>query len=205
MNGLPVILHLEGRRCLVVGGGAVAQRRVRALLEAGARVTVIAPRICAPLKRMGARIVQRAYRSSDLRGAFLVVAATDDPATNQRIARDARRKSILVNRVDEPEGGDLVIPAHARRGPLMLAVYTGGISASASAVIRNQLLAALDPDWLRLLKLAGPWRRKIQNTVTDSRRRRKLLLALTGPQAMGLLKRGGFRAVRRYYQGLLAD
>src|SRR2546427_3446247 len=102
----PVALDLQGRRCLVVGGGSVAQRKVDALLDAGAQVLIVAPRISAEIEGLGllraVEIRLRQYQPDDLDGVFIVVAATDDRETNARVAADARQRGILVNAVDDP-------------------------------------------------------------------------------------------------------
>jgi precorrin-2 dehydrogenase / sirohydrochlorin ferrochelatase len=198
MAELPVMLRVVGRRCVIVGGGAVALRRARALLEAGAEVRVVAPRVDAELQTLPVGVEQRPYRRGDLAGALLAVAATDDPAVNAAVAAEAREAGVLVNRADEPEAGDLTIPAHARHGPITLAVHTGGISAAAAATIRRQLSEALDPDWPRLLRIAAPYRELIQRRVPDDAARHERLTRLTGPEAMRTLKERGSAAFETF-------
>jgi precorrin-2 dehydrogenase/sirohydrochlorin ferrochelatase len=167
MPDLPVMLRIEGKRCVIVGGGPVARRRAAALLEAGGRVTVVAPQIDPDLAAMSVTVERRAYRETDLDGAFLVVVATGDDAVNAAIGEDARRRGVLVNRADEPTEGDFTVPAHARHGPITLAVHTGGVSAGAGAAIRRELSAALDPAWPRLLELVAPFRSRIQDATPE--------------------------------------
>ncbi len=197
------MLKLDGRRCVVIGGGGVALRRARALLESGAAVTIIAPGVEPELAALPVAKVLRPYQPGDLAGAFLVVIATDDPVTNEAAAREARALQALVNRADEPEAGDLTIPAHGRRGPITVAVHTSGISARAAAEIRDHCLQAIDPDWPRLLAAVAPFRTRIQEAVADPAQRRDRLLRLTDAQAMQALKSGGDAALKSHCATLL--
>lgn len=198
MADLPVMLRVHGRRCVVVGGGAVALRRASALLAAGGDVTVIAPEVDPRIVQLPVRVERRAYAAGDLVNCLLVVAATDDPSVNERIGRDASAAGALVNRSDAPDRGDLQVPAHRQAGPVTLAVHTGGISAAAAVTIVDQLLDALDPDWPRLLELAAPWREQVQRTVTDADDRQRRLRALTGATTMRMLKERGAEAARAH-------
>jgi len=204
MPDFPVLLRVAQKRCVVVGGGPVALRRTKALHDAGAHVTVIAPDIDPGLEVIeGITVVQRPYQPGDLAGAILVIVATDDPTVNSAVARDAKREGVLVNRADEPAKGDLTVLAHAHHGPITLAVHTGGASASAAAAIRRQLSQALDPDWQRLLTIIAPYRAKIQQAVADPLERRTRLAQLTSDQAMGILKDAGPEALRKYCDQLV--
>jgi len=203
MPDLPVILKMRGRRCVIVGGGSVALRRARGLLQVGASVCVIAPEVEAELAALPVEFRGRPYQAGDLAGAFLVIVATDDLRTNQAVAEEARATGVLVNRTDDPQAGDLVIPAHEHRGPLTVAVHTSGISAAAAAVIRDQCLAAIDPDWPRLLEAVAPYRKRIQQQVVDPVQRREKLLQLTDPQALRVLKAHGSDGLCRYCDDLV--
>lgn len=203
MNDLPVMLKVVGRLCVVVGGGAVAARRIAVLEECGARVRVIAPD-AAKLKADGIEIVPRNFQSGDLRGAVLVVVATDDPSVNEAVAADAASDGVLVNRADDSAAGDITIPAHSHHGPITLAVGTGGISAAAAAAIRRGLDAALDPAWPRLLELIAPYRASIQERFGDAGERQSRLVRLADGEMLNLLKSGGEAAVRARADSLLA-
>lgn len=205
MADLPVMLKVRGIRCVIVGGGAVARRRAVALLEAGARVAVIAPDVDEQLADMDVRLERRGYEPGDLEGARLVVIATDDPALNQRIADDAQRLGVLVNRADAPEAGDLSIPAHAHHGPLTLSVHTAGISAAAAAAIRRELSDALDPDWPRLLEAVADYRRELQRAVPDALERQARLRRLTDPEAMRILKARGLAALHAHCRKIVTE
>lgn len=196
MVDLPVMLKIGGCRCVVIGGGAVAARRVGSLLEAGARVTLISPQVHESLdEQANLTIHRRAYRQGDLAGARLVVIASDDPQANIAAADEAKAAGVLVNRADDPEQGDLAIPAHAHHGPVTLAVHTSGISATASAAIRRELSASLASHWPSLLAAVAPWRARIQGAIHDPADRRRRLAALVDEQALALWRQGGQAAL----------
>ncbi len=197
MPDFPVMLKLQGRRCVVIGGGATAVRRAEALLRTAATVIMIAPEICRRVT--GVTVEQRAYRQGDLAGASLVIAATNDPEVNRQIAEDAATAGVLVNRVDCPQKGDFSVPAHAYHGPVTIAVDTGGSSASAAKTIRGQLSLALAPDWPILLQAVATYRKLIQHRFRDNTAlRQQKLRALTNQQAMTILKRDGIAALKNH-------
>lgn len=199
------MLKLEGRRCLVVGGGAVALRRSRVLLAADATVDVVAPEIDPALQDMDVTIHPRAFEPADLDEAFLVVTATSDTAMNDRVAKLAAERRILVNRPDDAPKGDFVIPAHRHEGRLTLAVHSGGVSASAAGQIRDQLLGKLDPDWIQLLELIAPYRGKLQTLIEDPKERQIVLRKLASPPMLDLLKSSGADALVEACERLVAD
>ncbi len=205
MPDLPVMLRVEGRRCVVVGGSGVALRRAGALLEAGAVVTVIAPRIDPELRRINVQLEERPYRASDLEGAMLVVVATDAMDVNAQIQRDANERNVLVNRADDPTSGDFTVAAHRHEGPITLAVHSGGVSAAAAAAIRDELLAKLDPLWRSLLETVSPYRKRLQQRIADPKRRAAQLLRLTDEHAMDLLRQRGREALVAHCECILAE
>ena len=121
----PIFLNLEGKKCVVVGGGEVALRKVRALLDSGAKVVVVSPTLNSDLAQLAEAetisLISREYEPKDLKDAVIVVAATDIAEVNQNIAKKARKHGILVNVVDRPEASDFIMPSFVRRGDLVLA------------------------------------------------------------------------------------
>jgi precorrin-2 dehydrogenase/sirohydrochlorin ferrochelatase len=205
MVDIPVMLRVSGRRVVIVGGGGVARRRAASLLEAGARVTVIAPRIDPEIEKLGVTLLRRGYHYGDLTGAFLTVVATDDVAVNQAVAGEAAERQVLVNRTDDPEAGDVQVPAHRRVGPVTIAVHSGGISAKAASAIRDQLVATLDPDWALLLQTVEPFRGKVQEEVADAARRQTILMKLADEHAMASLKSGGVEGLLKRCDAIVAE
>jgi precorrin-2 dehydrogenase/sirohydrochlorin ferrochelatase len=149
-------LDLRGRRCLVAGGGAVARRKVEGLLAAGADVLVVAPVV--DEMPDGAVIERRAARLADLDGAVLVVCATNAPAVNAALAREARRRGALVNVVDDPDAGDFTVPAVLRRGALQVGVSTGGASPALATRLRDELAQHVGPEYGELADLLAELR-----------------------------------------------
>ena len=143
----PIFLNLDGKRCVVVGGGAVANRKARKLLQARARVVVISPEVRPELASMTVEVRRRPYREGDLEGAFLAFAATDRREVNAAVVREARQRDIPVNVADEPSEGDFALPSTLRRGQLQGAVSTGGASPGLAQRIRRELEEAFGYEW----------------------------------------------------------
>ena len=135
----PVFLDLKDRPVLVVGAGKVALRKTRGLLEAGARVTVVAPKWLPEFEALSVRRVPRRFRASDLSGCCLVFAATNDRAVNHRIGVVAKERGVFANIADSAEECGFVVPARLHRGSVQIAVSTGGESPRLSAELRRKL------------------------------------------------------------------
>ncbi len=166
MSGYPIVLTgLAARRCLIVGGGAVAARKAEALLEAGARPVVISPELSPALEAMVAaghvEALRRPYRPGDLEGAALVIAATDERALNAAISAEAGRRGVLVNVVDDPELCTFTVPAVVRRGDLVVAVSTGGLSPAMARRVREMLEETIDAAYGELLDLLAGLRPEV--------------------------------------------
>jgi hydroxymethylbilane synthase len=165
----PVALSLRGRRVLVVGGGSVAERKIRGLLDAEAAVTVISPTLSTALSSLaetgGIAWEARRYAPGDLDGAFLAFAATDDDATNASIAADARAAGILVNDASDAARGDFATPAVHRSGPLTVTVDSAGLSPSFTKRIRDELAVQFDARYARAAATLGALRRRVQAVV----------------------------------------
>lgn len=206
MSGWPVILNVADKRIVVIGGGPVALRRIRSLLEAGAsadRITVIAPDICDELKSLPLNFRERAYHVGDCIGAFAVVIATDDAEVNEQATREATAAGALVNRADQPDAGSVSVMAHRRIGPVTLAAATDGASAAAASRIVTGMVATLDAQWVSLLEIAAEFRAIAQQRITDKALRQAILKRLTDDEAMKILKAQGPDALRRHLAQLM--
>jgi precorrin-2 dehydrogenase/sirohydrochlorin ferrochelatase len=139
----PVFLNLQGRACIVVGGGIIAERKVRYLLECGGKVTVVSPAVTAEVEALAQQGLlvwePRRYREGDLSGAFLGVAGTDDTSVNQEVAAEANREKVLLNVVDVPELCDFIAPAVVERGPVTVAISTSGTSPALARRLREEM------------------------------------------------------------------
>jgi precorrin-2 dehydrogenase/sirohydrochlorin ferrochelatase len=144
---------------VVVGGGEVANRKARKLLQARAKVAVVSPDVKPELASMAAEVHRRPYREGDLEGAFLVFAATDVREANAAVAREAHERGILVNVVDKPSEGDFALPSTLRRGQLQVAVSTGGASPILARRIRRELEDAFGFEWADVVAELGRVRR----------------------------------------------
>ncbi len=140
----PVFLDLRDKPVVVVGAGKVALRKVAGLLEAGARVKVVAPECDAGFDHLPVRLLRRRFRASDLDGAFLALAATNDRRVNARVAGEARRRGIPVNVADDPAACGFLVPARIRRGNLQIAVSTSGRAPRLARELRLQIEKILD-------------------------------------------------------------
>ncbi len=162
----PVFLNVDGKKCVVVGGGQVALRKVRVLLEHGADVEVISPDLCPELAKLAGsgeiRALTRKYRAGDLKNAFVAIAATDNGDINQRVVVEARRRAILVNVVDDAENSDFIVPSYLRRGELTIAVSTGGKSPALARKIRSRLEKELGDEYALVARLIGEVRAEIK-------------------------------------------
>ena len=158
----PVSLVVAGRRCVVVGGGGVAARKVAALVDAGARVAVVAPDICPPIRALPVELAERPYRQGDLDRAWLAIAATDDPAVNRLVHADGQAARVWVNAADDPEACAFTLPAVLRRGPVSVAVSTGGHSPALAGWLRDQIAAQLGPEIGALAELLSEARDELQ-------------------------------------------
>lgn len=184
----PVMLQLEGKRCIVVGGGNVAERKVSGLLAAGACVTVISPELTMVLSNlvMSGDITHccRPYQTGDLSGSSLVFAATDLGEVNQQILIEAGRLDILCSAADSPDASSFVTPATVRRGELLLSVSASGASPLLAARICRELEQRYGPEYERLTAWLGELRRRIHQLNEPREARREMLLrALDLPEA----------------------
>ncbi len=155
----PIVLSLKGRRAVVVGGGVVAARKVRGLLDAEAAVTIVSPTLgegCAELVASGAvTFHERLYDTGDLDGAYLAFAVTGDESVNARISADARAAGILVNDAGDAERGDFTTPATHRAGPLLVTVDTGGLSPGFTKRVRDELALQFDTRYAKAAVTLG--------------------------------------------------
>jgi len=162
MGAYPLVLDLEGRLCVIVGGGRVAGRKLAGLLGRGARIRVVAPEITRSIAKNGEiELIRRAYQPSDLRGALLVFAATADRVLNLRIRDEAREQGALVNLATEGARGDFLLPALLGRGDLTLAVSTAGRSPALATLVRDLLAPRFGPEWGQVAEIAGRLREKL--------------------------------------------
>lgn len=179
MNLFPMFLKLEERPCVVVGAGKIGEAKVRSLLMARARVHVVAPRVTPPISawaRTGILVWSpREFQSDDLASAFLVVAATSSVEVNDSIFREARRRNVLCNVVDDPDRSDFYYPAVVRRGDLQIAISTSGSSPALAQRLRRDFEKQLAPVYAGWVDRLRRLRKQLFARPLDPERRRALL------------------------------
>lgn len=195
MGGYPVILAMDALPALVVGGGAVAARRVEGLVAGGCAPDVVAPEIgeamIGLLATFGLTREARPYRGGDAAGYRLIVAATDSASVNTEIAEDARRHGALVNIVDDPAGSDFVVPAVLRQGEMVAAVYSGGASPRLATAVRDRLAQVVTPGLGRCAARLAALREELQARWPDDEdRRRRFWTALVTEEFVDLALAG---------------
>lgn len=179
----PVFLDIEGRKCVVVGGGQVAARKAKSLTEAGARVRVVGSEFCASLLRLAEKgkvvLDRKRFQARDLDGAFLAIACTDDSKVNERVHAAARGRRILVNVADSPGLCDFIVPSVVSRGALRIAISTSGVSPALARRIREELEKRYGRRYGDFLELMEKGRERIITEVPRAEERRRIFEALT--------------------------
>lgn len=200
MRYYPLFLDIAGRKCVVVGGGSVAERKVKRLLACGARVEVVGKSLTPLLAawKEEEKVVYRnaEYGDSSLADAFLVIGATDDEAVNGRIAADARALGIPVNIVDDPAACNFMLPSIVERGDLSIAVSTGGRSPALAKKIRKELEALYGPEYEILLEILGKLRGKVIAGGRPSDENRELFEAVVSSEILDHIRAGRWGEVK---------
>jgi precorrin-2 dehydrogenase/sirohydrochlorin ferrochelatase len=194
-------VRLDGRTCVVVGGGAVAARKAKALAAAGAGVHVVAPEIDPAIRELpGVKCLAAPYDVSVLGGAALVFACTDDAEVNARVARDARAVGAWANVADDPVDCDFFGPAVLERGDLRVAVSTGGASPHLAAALRDRLGEIFGPEYALLVEEMRRARAEVLRRVTDPAVRRRIFETLCAECSATLLATRGVAAWREWLE-----
>ena len=194
MSAYPIILCLAKRKCTVIGGGAVAERKIGDLLAAGACVTVISPMVTDAISQWSAsgRLthVPRPYQSGDMGDCFLLICATDNKTVNEAAAGEARARGILVNVVDAPELCDFTVPSKICRGDLLLTISTGGHSPALAKKLRIELENTYGPEYGLWLELAGKLRDELKAALPSSKAREEFWQRAVDKDILSLLQSG---------------
>ena len=186
----PVTLKLAGKFCTVVGGGSVAVRKVKSLLEQGAEVTVISPALDEELIAIQEQFVWRnsMYQDGMLKGSFLVIAATDSRDVNHAVYEWCEEHQVLVNVVDSLQESSFTVNAMVQRGDFMLAVSTSGISPAVSKKVREDLELQYGPEYGTMLEILEEAREEALRTIEDASKRRRFLQSVASMELPELLK-----------------
>ena len=209
MGFIPIFFDVTDRRCVVIGGGEVAKRKVEALLEAGARVTVVSLRLSPPLQAAAARglvtHIARDYASGDIKGCVLVYAATDDPKLHSELAAEARTLGIPINVADEPELCSFIAPAVVKCGALQIAISTGGASPAFAARIRRELEDRFGAEYALTLELMRAARRRLHAEEIAPLERMRRLTELANSALPDAIAAGDVAAVERILAAHLGE
>jgi len=191
----PAFLNLKNKKAVVVGGGKVAERKVRLLVKAGANVKVISPDITKPLEKLrdkgNIKHANRNYVKRDLKNAYIVIAATSSAEINTKIAGESEN---LVNVVDTPSEGNYIVPSVVTRGPLTIAISTEGTSPAVSKTIRKEVEKHYSKEFTNYMRFLEVMREKAVAEITDSNKRRKFLKSLASEKLIYIVRNQGFGA-----------
>jgi precorrin-2 dehydrogenase / sirohydrochlorin ferrochelatase len=209
MGYIPIFFDVTGRPCIVIGGGEVAARKVESLIEAGARVTVVSPRLSPPLQAAVARglvtHIARDYAPGDIKGCVLVYAATDDPKLQRELAAEARALGIPINVADVPELCSFIAPAVVQRGALQVAISTGGASPAFAARIRRELEDRFGAEYALTLELMRAARRRLHAEEIAPVERMRRLTELANSALPDAIAAGDVAAVERILAANLGE
>ncbi len=202
MGFIPIFLQIEGKPCLVVGGGEVALRKVHTLVAAGASpITVISPEMCSAMTELAdagaVRVLRRVYREGDMTGHHLVYAATGDVELKRRLFEEAARLNILINVADAPDYCSFIVPSVIRRGRLQIAVSTEGASPALSRNLRQQMETWLGKELEVLLEVMAAARDWLKHHEPDGTIRARKLNALAASDLGDALRRSDVRAAEQ--------
>jgi len=205
MKYYPIYLSLKNRRVLIVGAGAVAWQKIPALLESEAQLRIVAPEALAEIQDLAqthkVEWVRRPYQSPDMESVDLVIAATDDPVLQKRVAAEARERRIWVNVVDVTPLCDFIAPAIVSQGDLQIAISTGGASPALAKHVRQKLAAVIGPEYGDLVRLLQRYRPDILKLPKD--KRQSVWDAVVTQPFLDQLKRDGMKSAEDRLKELL--
>jgi precorrin-2 dehydrogenase len=188
----PVFLNLKNKRIVVIGGGAVAERKVESLLGTGASIVLISPEVTARLdslaKKNRIQLQRRAYAPGDCAGAALVFSATDDADVSSAVFQEAKQGGTLVNTADQPSLCDFIMPAVVRRGDVAISISTGGTSPGLASQLRRKIGRIIGPEYAKLTELLSRARPEIRRQIPDSAERKALHYRILNSDILDLLR-----------------
>ena len=202
MVKFPIYLELSNRRAVVIGAGAVAARKVQALYEAGARITVIAEHIKPAMEQAfhypNVEMVLSSYHKHYLSGATLAIAATNDPVLNRKVFHDCQELEVLCNIVDQPQLCDFYMPSIIKRGDLQIAISTNGHCPAYSGHLRKKLEETFTEEHGRFLEQLEKMRKHVMEETRNANQRKSILGQLTSDISFSIFKRAGNNAWNEY-------
>ncbi len=209
MKYYPIYLDISNKRCAIIGGGEVAGRKAARLLDCGACVTVVgrslAPALEALKRENRIGHIAADYREEHLAGSFLVIGATDSPEVNEQVYRDAKKKGILVNIVDDPQRCDFILPSLLERGDLSIAVSTGGKSPALARKLRLELARRYGPEYEILLRVMGVLRERVISRGEPSEANREVFESVVNSDILERIRKKDWEGVRKLVGDLTGE
>jgi len=195
----PLYVDIEGKKCVVVGGGDVAERKVDSLVESGADVEVVSPEFTPGLLRLAGegriKVIHRGYMTGDLKDAMLVIVATDNNELNREVHREAVENNIPVNVVDVPELCTFIVPSTVRRGDLIISISTSGSCPALAKNIRKQLQRVFGDEYARYCELLRDFRADLAEKYDSPEERKRALNRLIDSDVLELIREGKHQEV----------
>jgi precorrin-2 dehydrogenase/sirohydrochlorin ferrochelatase len=203
---LPINVWLEGADCLVVGGGRVALRKARSLVDCGAQVRVVSPEVCSELAELEhVTVEKRGFEERDVEGARIVFAATSDPDVNRAVYDAAHGLGVWVNVVDTPPLCDFIVPASVSRGPLVISISTGGAAPAVAKGLRKKLEHDVSEKFGEYVALLGELRGEVMSRIAEPKRRHGIYTRLAQSDMWELFDQQGPDALREAAGKLLEE
>lgn len=191
MKFYPVNINIENKKCVVVGGGKIAYDKIVGLLEAGAQIDVIAPKICPQLENLSDKvnIIRENYSAEKITSGVILIAATNNSELNAQIASDARAKNFWVNIVDDISS-DFIVPSRIRRGDFLIAISTAGSSPAFSKFVRKMLESELDENFGAAVEVISKYRQEVIKKIPTHELRIKFWQEVLTAEIWEIVKRG---------------
>jgi siroheme synthase-like protein len=205
----PILLDLRGKRCVIFGGDKTAEGKVRGLVEANADLTLVSPSVTPAIMELidsGAITWERReYRSGDLEGVFVAMAALEGKESNQAIWEEAEARGLLINSVDDPAHCNFILPANLWRGDLVVSVSSSGKSPTLASTVRNQIAEVIGPEYGELLDILGQLRPQVMDRYAEMSTRTALWRRIVQSDALDHLRSGDKEGALQLVQELLSE
>jgi precorrin-2 dehydrogenase/sirohydrochlorin ferrochelatase len=207
MSYYPILIQLDGKKVIVVGGGTVAERKIETLLEHGAEVRVVSRGLTPQLRKYSDEgkigLLGQEFNEDCLEEAFLVIAATDDPGLNHQVSEKAKEKGLLVNAVDQPSDCNFILPSILRRGDLLVAVSTSGKSPALAKKVREALEERFGDEYGSFLVLMGRLREEILSQGLSQEENRRIFHELVNSPILEAMGRKDWDGVAEILNGII--
>lgn len=205
----PAYLDIKGKKCLVAGGGEVAERKVGLLIRCGAKVSVVSPDLTSELKKLSSKgeiiYIKGEFKEDYLSDVFLVIVATDKKEINEKIYKETQKRNILVNIVDSPELCNFIVPSIVERGDLIISISTCGKSPALSKKIREELEERYGIEYAEFLNILGNLRKRISLQVTDKDKREYIYKRFVHSDIIDSIRSGDNKSVEQRVEEIMSE